>query len=716
MSSRPWGALVALVIAFPTSALAITPPQARCLATMERYGLQVVTAASRGALGCVRAAERGGIVPSDCFGAGVDGRLATTLRRLRLADARWCSRDGSQRPDAGYADDATLAAAARDAAVGVVADVLGADLATVPAPTRADARCQWAVVTGATRLLRALWTEAAGIAGTRVATATRRLDDDTRAACARSTTPLASLFALPCAAVATTTDVAACAVSVARRHFQRGHGDAHALAVPCDLTDDGDANLSCVPPELEEHVLNRLGYGPDPWTLGRLRALGVRAYVGEQLHPETIADDAVDAQLAQFPSLTMPFLDLRVHYPNRVVPGQPQSGDVLKELQRAKVLRAIASHRQLEHVLTDFWFNHFNILATDRRDYDISPYERLAIRPHVLGRFRDLLLAVIRSPGMGDFLDGRRNQADAINENFSRELLELHTIGVDGGYTEADVTAVAHVFTGWKENQATADGFEFLAAWHDRSAKQVLGLALPANGGYDEGVALIDLLASHPSTATRVARKLIIRFVSENPPPRLLTAATDAYLATGGDLRAVMETILLSPEFLADPANRRSKVKRPLHLMASLARATHAEPATLNLDRVRRRVRELGEDLYGFAAPPGYPDVSGYWTGAGSMLFRFNFIELAARGADGIVPALPADVGATTTLAGPSTLAGTSDALVDALIGDLFLAPVSAATRDTAVAFADLFGSVGTPGRTAETAAVLLSSPEFLVH
>jgi uncharacterized protein (DUF1800 family) len=377
---------------------------------------------------------------------------------------------------------------------------------------------------------------------------------------------------------------------------------------------------------------------------------------------------------------------------------------VLKELQRAKVLRAIASHRQLEQVLTDFWFNHFNILATDRRDYDISPYERIAIRPHVLGRFRDLLLAVVRSPGMGDYLDARRNRADAINENFPRELLELHTIGVDGGFTEADVTNVARAFTGWKENQAAPDGFEFLDAWHDRGPKHVLGLALPGSGGYDEGVAVIDLLATHPKTAARIARKLVVRFVSETPPPRLVAAATAGFLATGGDLREVMRTILLSPEFLDDAANRGGKVKRPLHLMASLARATHADPAALNLDRIRRRVRELGEDLYGFAAPPGYPDVSGYWTGAGTMLLRFNFIELAARGVDGIVPAFPGSTGTT------------SAALVDALVADLFPAGVSDATRDTAIAFADLFGSAGTPGRAAETAAVLLSSPEFLVH
>ncbi len=468
MSPRFGGAMLALAVALPATAFAASAPQARCLDVAGRYGVRIVAAASRSALVCVRAAERasGPRAPHVCLDRGVERGLATTIGRLALADARWCRHDPSQLPNAGYAGDAALAAAARAAAVGVVEDVLGAGLAMVPAPDRAGARCQWAVATGAARLHRALWAEAIGARAsvaraTRrspVAIATRRLEEDTRRTCARVRTPLAALFALGCSKLDTTSELAACAAAVARTRYQRGRAAAYALAVPCDLTDDGMANLSCVPPELEAHVLNRLGYGPDPWTLARLRALGVPGYVAEQLHPETIADDAVDALLAQSPSLGMSFLDLRIHYPNRVVPGQPQSGDVLKELQRAKVLRAVASRRQLEQVLTDFWFNHFNILATDRRDYDISPYERIAIRPHVLGRFRDLLRAVVRSPGMGDYLDGRRNRLDAINENFPRELLELHTVGV-GAFTEDDIQAVARVFTGWKENQGASDGF-----------------------------------------------------------------------------------------------------------------------------------------------------------------------------------------------------------------------------------------------------------------
>ncbi len=708
MSSRPLGGILALAltVAVPAAARAGAPAEARCLDVVARYGLQIVATASKNALACARPIDGNHLGVNDaeiCLTSGLDFRLATTLRRLAAADARWCRRDPAQRPAAGYAGAAALADAARFAGTEIVTIVLGPVLNMLAAPGSDEARCQKAVAAGAARLLRALWAEAAGIHGPSVASATRRLEAKTAFACGRVTTPFERLFQLHCVDVTTPDALAACAVRMARMELYRGRAGAYGLTIPCDLTDNGTADLSCPSPELAAHVLNRLGYGPDSYTRKRLKTLGVRGYIAEQLHPETIPNDEFEDMLRRFPSLGMNFLELRIHYPNRVVPGQPQSGDVLKELQNAKVLRAIASHRQLEQVLVDFWFNHFNIVATDRRDYDISPYERIAIRPYVFGRFRDLLLAVARSPGMGDYLDGRRNKVDGLNENFAREVMELHTIGADGGFAEADVNDVARAFTGWREDQSAVDGFEFFPAWHDLGPKQVLGLALPANGGYEDGLAVIDLLAAHPATAARIARKLVIRFVSERPPQRLVEAAAATFLATGGDLRAVMETILLSPEFLEEPANRGAKVKRPLHLMASLARAVHADPATLNLDRIRRRIRELGEDLYGFPAPSGFPDVSAAWTSPGTMLLRFNVIELATRGVDGIVPALPASD-------------GTATGIVDAFGADFFPGGVSASTRDTAIAFLDVLGSSGDPGRRAAAAAVLLSSPEFLVH
>jgi len=714
--------LAALVVtAAPLApAAAESTAQTRCRAVVGRHSVQLAKASSNAVLGClgdaIRSATRANRArqiwtPAVCL-AAADGRLAVRTRHLQRVDAASCR----TRPDVGYSDPETLANAAWRGPRAVLTSLLGADLEAV---TPRSARCQSALATAAVRFYGESWKRAVGAAGRPVAdagelrgrvltavdadrhparTGLLRLRKAVARACPESN---GSVLAMPCAADAP--DLGACVARVVAREVYATLAAALAIDVPCDLRDDGAANFSCVPPALAEHVLNRLGYGPDPWTLARLGELGARGYIEEQLRPDTIPDDAVEAMLAHYLSLGMSFTDLRTFYPNQPTPGAPGSGDVLKELQRAKLLRAIASRRQLEHVLVDFWFNHFNIVATDRRDYDISPYERIAIRPHVLGRFRDLLLAVARSPGMGDFLDARRNRVGALNENFPRELLELHTVGVESGFTEDDVVNVARAFTGWKENQFAPDGFEFLPAFHDPGAKTVLGTTLPAGGGYDDGVAVVELLASHPSTARRIARKLIVRFVGETPPAALVDAATATWLATDGDLRAVTRTILLSPDFLDAPANRRTKVKRPLHLLASIARATSADPAHLNLDRMRRRVRELGEDLYLFPSPAGLPDVSPFWTSAGTMVQRFNVADLAARGVDGIVPVYP-----PTERPAP--------AIVDALAARYCVAGVSDETRAAAIAFVDAVGEADLAARPAAAAAVLLSSPEFLVH
>lgn len=717
--------LVALAIALaPVVARAETSAQTRCRGAVARQAMQLAKASSTAALAClahaIRAATRADGTrrsgsSAACL-AAADARLAARARRLERVDATSCR----VRPEVGYTDPATLASAAWRGPRAVLTTLLGDDLEAIATPA---ARCQSALATAAVRLYGDSWKRAVDVARRpagdttgfreRVLAALRADRPPGRTAHLRfgkivaRACPAESVEHLAVACPPDAADLAACAESVVARELYATLATALAIDVPCDLRDDGAPNFSCMPPALAEHVLNRLGYGADPWTRARLTALGARGYVLEQLRPHTIPDDAVDAMLAQYPSLTMSFTDLRTFYPNQPAPGQPGSGDVLKELQRAKLLRAVASRRQLEQVLVDFWFNHFNIVATDRRDYDVSPYERIAIRPHVLGRFRDLLLAVARSPGMGDFLDARRNRVGALNENFPRELLELHTVGVESGFTEADVVDVARAFTGWKENQFAPDGFEFVPAFHDPGSKTVLGTTLPTTlsttGGYQDGIAVLDLLASHPSTARRIARKLIVRFVSETPPPALVDAATATWLATDGDLRAVLETILLSPEFLDTPANRRTKVKRPLHVLASIARASGADPATLNLDRMRRRVRELGEDLYLFPSPAGLPDASAFWTSAGTMVQRFNVAELAARGVDGIVPVYP-----QTERAAP--------AIVDALAADYCVAGVSDATRVAAIAYVDAVGEADLAARPAAAAAMLLASPEFQVH
>jgi uncharacterized protein (DUF1800 family) len=304
---------------------------------------------------------------------------------------------------------------------------------------------------------------------------------------------------------------------------------------------------------------------------------------------------------------------------------------------------------------------------------------------------------------MGDYLDNRRNQAGAINENYARELMELHSLGVEGGYSEADVVEVARCFTGWMQDYEQADGFKFKNSRHDDGSKSILGaLQIPAGGGEQDGRDVIQFLATHPSTAEFISRKLVRRFVSETPPPDLVASASAVFLASDGDLRAVMQEILLSDAFLADPSVRRSKVKRPLHLLASTARALMADPAALDLGAMKTDLDEMGEALFRAGPPTGYPDASGFWTSPGTVVLRFNALERAARGRDGYAFM-------------PPLHGGDHAAAVDTLIHRLFVGPVPAETRDGAI---DLMERLTVqPHRKVEQAtAFLLSCPEFLSH
>jgi uncharacterized protein (DUF1800 family) len=746
--------ILAFVVFWSAHGLAYAGAQSadrqRCLNDVNKRASVVVRQQGRANFACVKNAQRGlvarlGVPPQSetaaaCLTNDVKGLVGKRIDALRSRDAVRC---GATRPDFGYAGAATMAAAAVDESVAFVTALFGSDLdaALVPAAEDGDgARCQRDVLGRAGKLVDRLWKDAlrakknalAGVARTtgsdptapvgsgaellveieaalaadergRIARDASRIRDPGTKHCVLARTPLAQLF--PGCAAATVDAVAACAEAAARGTFFRTLAAFDVLPVSCDREDDGVVNETCLDPALVAHVLDRTGYGPDAWTRARIAALGIEGYILEQLTPEAIDDAALDAMLAQYPSLTMSFTELRDSYPADPPEGVAGIGTVRRELQEAKVLRAVASHRQLEQVLTDFWFNHFNVAASSRRrKWDISPYERIAIRPHVLGRFRDLLLAVARSPAMGDFLDNRQNRVGELNENYSREFMELHTAGVDSGYTEQDVVEVARCFTGWREDYDAPDGFEFRADWHDQGAKTIMGtLQIPPGGGEQDGIAVIDFFAALPQTAERVVRKLIVRFVAETPPLALVDAAVATYLASDGDLRAVMETILLSPEFLDRPAYRKTKVKRPMHLIPSLARALGADVTRLNLGSMRNRVRDLGEELYQAAPPPGYPDVSGYWASPGTLITRFNELERAARGERGYTFTYPATD-------------GTSAGVVDALAGFLFTAAPSAETREVAIAFLDGLAEPDPTARVAQAAAVLLSSPEFLLH
>ncbi len=324
--------------------------------------------------------------------------------------------------------------------------------------------------------------------------------------------------------------------------------------------------------------------------------------------------------------------------------SNPQQA-VLDELVEAKLQRAIYSTRQLQEVLVDFWFNHFNVfVGKDQVRMLLPSYEREAIRPHVLGRFRDMLLATARHPAMLVYLDNYLSQvppADigiapggarlpGLNENYGRELMELHTLGVGSGYTQEDVVNVARVFSGWTVYDVNRFGeYQFNPASHDRGEKMVLGHAFPRGGGESEGVEVINLLASHPATARFISRELAQRFVADVPPPALVDRMTETFRRTDGDLRAVMETMLLSKEFLSEGAWQ-AKVKSPLELVVSSLRALNAE--VTDTAAIAQRIAALGQPLYGKVEPTGYPNTGEAWESAAGLLGRMNFAAALTAG------------------------------------------------------------------------------------
>lgn len=345
------------------------------------------------------------------------------------------------------------------------------------------------------------------------------------------------------------------------------------------------------------------------------------------------------------------------------------------ELIQAKLMRAIYSERQLDEVMTDFWFNHFNIFIGKGQPerYMLTSYERDVIRPHALGKFKDLLVATAKSPAMLFYLDnwqsvgpdsdlarygpqGRRpmrrrgifappprpqpkakNRPSGLNENYAREIMELHTLGVDGGYTQKDVTELAKVLTGWTIQQPQRGGdFTFNERAHEPGTKHVLGHKIKEHGE-DEGMEMLDILAHHPSTAHFISKKLAMRFVSDNPPQSLVDRMADTFLKKDGDIREVLRTMFHSPEFWAADAYR-AKVKTPLEFVASAVRVsgvdvTNAQPLVGTLNR-------MGMPLYGMQPPTGYSMKAETWVNSSALLNRMNF---ALQLGSGHLPGINAD-------------------------------------------------------------------------
>jgi len=386
----------------------------------------------------------------------------------------------------------------------------------------------------------------------------------------------------------------------------------------------------------------------------------------------------------------------------------PARTAAIRELQPSILIRAVASNRQLLEVMTDFWENHFSV-SSDKTPgpFSLVEYDR-TIREHALGKFRDLLRAVATSPVMLVYLDNYQSVVDSlhpnpiewqleerrrahpplgdtllahtvkrrrigVNENYARELMELHTLGVDGGYTQKDVQEVARCLTGWGvDNFVVSPAFAFHADQHDAGEKTVLGVRIVGGRGIEDGEQVLEILARHPSTAHFIAKKLVTHFVSDSPPAALVDRVAQTYLRTDGDIREVMRTIIESPEFNSGAAYR-AKVKTPFELVASILRVMDAAPDTTQ--RSVQIVARLGQPIFGRATPDGWPDRGEAWMNTGALLNRVN---LGAQAGESQMP----NVAVARWAANRQLASASPDETVDAVIRATLAGDPSPATRE----------------------------------
>jgi uncharacterized protein (DUF1800 family) len=453
-------------------------------------------------------------------------------------------------------------------------------------------------------------------------------------------------------------------------------------------------------------TLNRLSLGSQPEQVAHIRTQGVASYIEEQLYPERISENAdLTRQLEALETLRLPPQTLYAQYlfvdgadkaqRQRVAHGFNQ---VLAEAQAARLLRAVESKRQLLEVMVEFWFNHFNVFANKggRVKLAVGDYEERVIRPLALGKFEDLLKATARHPAMLVYLDNWLNTAPhpgkhkgryrGLNENYARELLELHTLGVDGGYTQQDVIELARILTGWGlcegplRKNAPASGFCFDPKRHDTGDKTLLGQTF-RGGGQDEVESVLGFLARHPSTARHISFKLAQAFVADQPPEALIEQLSQTFQQSGGDIRTVLKTLFASPAF-RDEAAYQAKFKSPYRYVVSVARISGG--SVKNPRPLLNALRFMNMPLYQCQTPDGYKNTRTAWLSANALLQRIDFATRV--GQNGYNPALPERVPVS---------------VLRARFGDL----LTARTR----------GELSGLNPALETAA-LLASPEFMSY
>ena len=407
------------------------------------------------------------------------------------------------------------------------------------------------------------------------------------------------------------------------------------------------------------YVLNRLAFGPAPGDVDRVMRIGVEAYIDEQLHPEQLEDPpALRQRLDALRTQQLDAVDLYADYgpPIRQAAGKDQAAIdevnrkqnlVADETREARLLRAIYSPAQLREVMVDFWFNHFNVLIDKGQEDKIwtGAYERDAIRPYALGNFRQLLEATAQHPAMLYYLDNWQSSAVTIdkngnphgglNENFAREVMELHTLGVDGGYKQKDVTELARILTGWTfdpKDMGAHQGpaFRFDLKRHDFDAKTFLGQSFPAGVGEEEGEHALDMLAASPATARHLAFELAQYFVADQPPPGLVSKLAQRFERSHGDIRETLAALFASPEFW-DAKNYGAKFKTPYEYVVSSVRASGL-PMVVNVKPLLGMLYQNGQPLYACVTPDGYKNTRDAWLNPDAMIYRLNFATALGGG------------------------------------------------------------------------------------
>lgn len=406
------------------------------------------------------------------------------------------------------------------------------------------------------------------------------------------------------------------------------------------------------PSTLLNRLVNRVTFGLNAYELGLVRSLGYSGYLEYHLNYPAIFTPGIITLLSSLTTLNLPAGELYLLPANQV----------LTELIDSTLLRAYYSRQQLYERMVEFWSDHFSIdIQNGMCRWLKTVDDRTVIRPHALGRFPDMLTASARSPAMLYFLDNVLSVAGAPNENYARELMELHTLGVDGGYTQNDVLEVARCFTGWTVHPPTADiaiagTYYFNAAIHDDGEKRVLGNVIPAGGGEQDGVRVLQILAGHPSCARFIAKKICRRFLGDGLPRAVIDSVASIYTSTGGDIRAMVRRVL-QPQHLAIAP---PKYKRPMHAYTSALRATNGQMSTPGY--MRSQLTIAGHLPFHWGPPDGYPDSNEAWSGL--VLPRWNFGALFATGG---LPGLTVDTGAF--FAGLSTAPEMVNKISDSFFG-----------------------------------------------